>query len=276
MERARQGVRANRTEQPVPASCRTPEPKAPGSHQLTVSPAVAPLTGDVLAKVVFPPVAPPLHYGTVCDRSDSTLGVTCTPEALLRVFDHWIAEAMVQPGASLFVEMVGPLQDALNALFHVTVPDVSVGERIVYMLGARRELAHLLDGSKEQYASTIAEAVSATVRRLRERQGRYKLVVLSDLLQLTAGVWNFGRAVPTPRAFLSWLKSTQLTADLRDIPVLACGVHTGHFGSYSAAHATKVHDVWQAAFAGMGAPEVRLFSSCEAGFAASNSRRIAS
>jgi hypothetical protein len=230
----------------------------------------------VLAKLVVPPVSPPLHYGIACDRSDSTFGATCTPEALLRVFDHWIAEAMVQPGASLFVEMVGPLQDALHAVYYVTVPDLSVGERIAFILGARRELAHLLDGSKEQYASTIAEAVSATVRRLRERQGRYKLVVLSDLLQLTAGVWNFGGAVPTPHAFLSWLKSTQLTADLRDIPVLACGVHTGHFGSYSAAHATKVHDVWQAAFAGMGAPEVTLFSSCEAGFAASNSRRIAS
>ena len=180
---------------------------------------------------------------------------------------HWIAEAMVQPGASLLVEMVGPLQDALNAVYHVTVPDVSVGARVAFILGARRELAHLLDRSKEQYASTIAEAVSATVRRLRERQGRYRLVVLSDLLQLTGGIWNFGGAVPTPDDFLAWLKSTQLAADLGGIPVLACGVHTGHFGSYSQAHATQLHGVWEAAFEGMGAPEVKLFSSCEVGFA---------
>jgi hypothetical protein len=169
-----------------------------------------------------------------------------------------------------------PLQDALNALYHVTVPAVSVGERVAFILGARRELAHLLDGSKEQYASTIAEAVSATVRRLRERQGRYRLFVLSDLLQLTGGIWNFGGAVPTPDDFLAWLKSTQLTADLRDIPVLACGVHTGHFGTSSAAHATKVQEVWQAAFAAMGASEVRLFSSCDAGFDELKPGRIAS
>jgi hypothetical protein len=165
--------------------------------------------------------------------------------------------------------MVGPLQDSLRSVYHVTVPDLSVGERVAFVLGARRDLAKLLDGSVEKYASTIAEAISASVRRLRERQGRYQLVVLSDLLQITSGVWDFDQAVPSPHHFLLWLKKTQLAADLRGIPVLACGMHTGHFGSYSAAHAAQLHGVWQAVFQGMGAPKVKLFSSCDAGFAAS-------
>ena len=264
--RSQQGLSGTQRGLVQPDDCRPPESKTLGIHQLTVSPAVPPLMGGDLGS---PPVAPPLHFAIVCDRSDSNLGATCTPAALLRVFDLWVAEALVQPGASLSVEMVGPLQDSLRSIYHLTVPDLSVGERVAFVLGARLELAHLLDGSVEKYASTIAEAISATVRRLRERQGRYRLVVLSDLLQLTSGVWNFDQAVPSPHAFLAWLKSSRLAADLRDIPVLACGLHTGHFGSYSAAHATRLHSVWEAAFEGMGAPEVKLFSSCDAGFAAS-------
>ena len=262
-------MKGSRTGQTEPASCRSPEPKAPGSHQLTVSPAVAPLSGDVLRTLVSPAVAPPLHVAIACDRSDSTQGAACTPAALLRAFDLWVAEGLAQPGASLSVEMVGPLRDALRSVYHVSVPDLSVGERVAFVLGARRELAQLLAGSVEKYASTIAEAISVTVRRLRERNGRYRLVVLSDLHQITAGVWNFDRAVPPPPTFIAWLKKTQLFSDLRDIPVLACGLHTGHYGSYSAAHATRLHDLWQAVFQAAGAPEVKLFSSCDAGFAAS-------
>jgi hypothetical protein len=164
--------------------------------------------------------------------------------------------------------MVGPLQDSLRSVYHVTVPDLSVGERVAFVLGARLELAQLLAVSGEKYASTIAEAISATVRRLRERNGRYRLIVLSDLHQITTGVWNFDQAVPLSPLFIVWLKRTQFFTDLRDIPVLACGLHTGHFGSYRAAHATRLHDLWQAVFQASGAPEVKLFSSCDAGFAA--------
>jgi hypothetical protein len=267
--RAQQRIRGMQIGLAVPDDCRPPDSQTPGSHQLMLSPVVAPLTGDVLDNLVSPAVAPSLHAAIVCDRSGSTLGATCTPEALLRVFDRWITEGLAQPGASLSVEMVGPLQDSLRSVYHVTVPDLSAGARVSFVLGARRELAQLLDGSGEKYASTIAEAISATVRRLREQQGRYQLVVLSDLLQLTSGVWNFDQAVPSPDDFLAWLKSSGLAADLRNIPVLSCGLHTGHFGSYSAAHATQLHGVWKAAFEGMGAPEVKLFSSCDAGFAAS-------
>jgi hypothetical protein len=275
--RAREGMSGTQSGLTVPAGCRPPAPQTPGVHQLAVSPTVAPFRGEVLGALVSPTVAPSLHYGIVCDRSDSTLGATCTPEALLRVFDRWVAEARAQPGASLSVEMVGPLQDALRSLYHVSVPDLAVGERVAFVLSARREFAHLLAGSKEQYASTIAEAISVTVRRLRERQGSYQLVVLSDLLQITSGVWNFGTVVPSPPTFMTWLKQTHLFVGLHDIPVLACGQHTGHYGAYSATHATRLHDLWQAVFQAMGAPTVQLFSSCDAGFAASKtSRRISS
>jgi hypothetical protein len=187
---------------------------------------------------------------------------------LLRVFDLWVTEGLLRPNATLSVEMVGPLRDALQSIYHLSVPDLPVGERIAFVLGARAELGRLFTGSVEKYASTIAEAISTTVRRLRERRGRYQLVILSDLMQITSGVWNFENALPAPNDFLAWLKKTSLAADLRDIPVLVCGLHTGHFGTFGAASATRLHDLWQAALQMMGAAEIKLFNSCEAAFAA--------
>jgi hypothetical protein len=178
------------------------------------------------------------------------------------------------PGASLSVETVGPpSRHFLRAVYHLTVPDLSLGERVAFVLGGRQELSQLLTGPPEQYTSTIAEAISATVSRLRERRGRYQLFVLSDLLQITPGVWNFEQTLPQPQDFLAWLKKSGVGADLRDIPVLACGVHTGQSAGgqspYSAASAARLRDLWEKAFQALGAPEVKLFSSCDAAFAAS-------
>jgi hypothetical protein len=265
---AREAAGGSRTGLTVPAGCHAPGPKTPGRNQLVVSPDASPLQGNVWQKVASGSALAPLHSAIVCDRSDSTLGAACNASALLRVFDLWTAEGLLLPGATLSVEMVGPLRDALQSVFSLSVPDLPVGERTAFVLGARSELARLFSGSVEKYASTIAEAISTTVRRLRERRGAYRLYVLSDMHQITAGTWNFENAVPAPHDFLAWLKKTGLAADLRDIPVLVCGLHTGHFGTYSAAHATRLHDLWQRAFQSMGAPEVKLFSACDAGFAA--------
>jgi hypothetical protein len=187
---------------------------------------------------------------------------------LLSAFDIWVKEGLLSPDASLSVENVGPLRDALRPVFSLSVPpNLPVGERVAYALGSRIELAQLFAGSVEKYGSTIAEAISTTVSRLRERRGRYQLVLLSDLLQITPGVWNFEASLPPPNDFLSWLRKTNLAPDLRDIPVLVCGLHTGHFGTNSQTYATRLHDLWQRTFQSMGAPDVKFFNSCDAAFA---------
>jgi hypothetical protein len=272
MAGVRAGVSGSQAGLAVPESCRPPGPQASGSHHLEVSPSASPLQRDVWQHVASGSAAAPLHLAVVCDRSDSTAGAACNPPALLRAFDRWVLKGLALPGASLSVEMVGSSRHFLRAVSHLTVPDLSVGERVAFVLGGRRELAELLIDSKEQYTSTIAEAISATVSRLRERRGRYELVVLSDLLQITSGTWNFGHALPPPDDFIAWLKKARVAADLRDIPVLACGVHTGQSlggnGPYTAAYATRLRELWERAWQAMGAPEVQLFSACDAGFAA--------
>ena len=270
---AREGAGGSRRGVTVPAGCRAPGPQTPGRTQLVVSPDVSALAGDVWQTVSSGAAPAPLHSAIVCDRSESTRGVACMPSALLRVFDRWVTESLLLPGASLAVEMVGPLQDALHSIFSLRVPHLPLGERTAYVLGARSELGRLFAGPPEQYASTIAEAISATVRRLREHRGAYRLSLLSDLLQITPGVWNFEHTLPQPNDFLAWLRKAGVAADLRDIPILACGLHTGQSlggnGPYTPAYATRLRDLWERAFQAMGAPEVKFYSSCEAAFAAS-------
>jgi hypothetical protein len=184
---------------------------------------------------------------------------------LLALYDKWITESLLLPLSSLSVEMVGPLHDALHAIFDVSVPNVPVAERVAYVLGARVELARLFTGSQDKYGSTIAEGVSAAVRRLREHRGAYSLTVLSDMQQITAGPggFNFERALPPPADFVAWLKKTGLAVDLKGNSVLVCGVPTGHFGQNSASYAARLQDVWRQAFQSMGATDIRWFSNCD-------------
>jgi hypothetical protein len=142
-------------------------------------------------------------------------------------------------------------------------------ERIAYVLGARGELARLVFGPPQQYASTIAEAISVVVRRLRERPGSYRLYVLSDMVQITPaqGGYNFAKTLPAPKDFVAYLKKQNLTPDLHGIAVLACGIHSGQSGPNSAARVARLQEIWRVVFQSMGA-DAKIFSSCEAAFAA--------
>jgi hypothetical protein len=271
LQQARQGVRANRTEQSVPARC-SPDPNAPGSHQLVVFSPSTSLNPDIWQRVPSAPVAPPIHLSIVCDLSASTLEVACNTAALLRSFDFWIAEGLARPGSTLTVAVVGSSRDTMRTLYHLNVPERSAAERVAFLLGARVQLGSLLKSeSFAQNASAIIEAIHAAVTALRERQGRYYLVVLSDLRQLTPE-WDFDQTIPRSDAFLTWLKTTRLLADLRNTQVLICGIHSHRSPGralHTATRAAALHDLWQAVFQAAGAPEVKLFTNCEAGFAAS-------
>jgi hypothetical protein len=269
--RARQGVSGTQQTLTEPAAeCHPPEPKSPEIHQLTVSPSIASLTPDVWQRVASASPAPPLHLAVVCDMTASTLEIACNATALLRVFDFWITEGLARPGSSLSVDMVSPSRDTMRTLFHISVPESSVGARTAFILGARAELAKLKSESFDKNASAIAEAFHAAVSKLRERRGRYFLIVLSDLRQYTSE-WDFDETVPRPATFTAWLKRAHLMADLRETPLRACGLHSHRSpgrGLHTAKRAAQLQELWERTFRAMGAPEVNLFSSCDAGFAA--------
>ena len=151
--------------------------------------------------------------------------------------------------------------------YHLSVPEASVGERVAFLVGARAQLGQLVTESVEKNASAIIEAINAAVTKLRERRGRYQLVVLSDMRQFTPE-WDFEATVPQTPIFMTWLKKTHLLTDLRDIPVLVCGLHTRRSagrGPFTASRAAQLQALWEQIFRGMGAPQLTIFTSCEAG-----------
>jgi hypothetical protein len=267
IQKAREGAGSSRTGQSEPAGCRPPG-AAPGTTKLVVFPDASPIASDVWQALSTASGQVQLHSAIVCDKSDSTQGASCTTSVLLGLFDRWVAEGLMLPGMSLSVEIVGPLRDSLRPIYDLEVPKLPLAERIAYVLGARSELSRLFTGSQQQYGSTIAEAISTAVRRLREHRGVHRLTVLSDMQQITPGVWAFEKAPPTPQAFHSWLKQTGLAADLKGVSVLVCGVPTGHFGQNSAPYATRLQDLWRQVFQSMGSTDIQWFSNCEAAFAA--------
>jgi hypothetical protein len=269
IQKAREGAAGSRAGSPQPAGCTPPSQETPGSTKLVVFADASPLKPDVWQTIsaVSAASGPVQLHSIVCDRSGSTQGASCTPSVLLRLFDKWVAESLLLPNATLSVEMVGALRDSLRPIFDLSVPNLPVGERVAHILGARSELSRLFAGG-DQYGSTIAEAISTAVRRAREHRGVHRLTVLSDMQQISPGIWAFEKALPTPQAFHSWLKQTGLAADLKGVSVLVCGVPTGHFGQNSAPYATRLQDLWRQVFQSMGAPDIQWFSSCEAAFAA--------
>jgi hypothetical protein len=133
---------------------------------------------------------------------------------------------------------------------------------------ARAQLARLPGTYFKENASAIIEAINATVSKLRERQGRYALIVLSDLRQLS-NEWDFDDSVPSSSTFLAWLKKTHLLPDLRDIHLRVCGMHSHRSPgreSYTTRRAAQLQEVWERTFHEAGASEVKLFTSCEVGF----------
>jgi hypothetical protein len=269
IQRAREGAGGSRTGLTEPAGCRPPG-ATPGSTKLVVFPDVSPLKQDVWQALSTASGHVQRHSSIVCDRSDSTQMASCTPPVLLALYDKWITESLLLPGATLSVEMVGPLHDALHAIFDVSVPNVPVAERVAYVLGARGELARLFTGSQDKYGSTIAAAVSAAVRRVREHRGAYSLTILSDMQEITQGQggFHFERAIPPPADFVAWLKKNGLAPDLKGISVLICGVPTGHFGTNSASYATRLQNLWTHYFQSFGAAGVKFYSDCQAALAA--------
>ena len=141
----------------------------------------ASLHPDVVEQVVSAAPAPPHHQAIVCDVSASTLAFACDGNALLRAFDFWVARGLVRPGSSLSVAVVGPSRDTMRTVFDLSVPDRSLGERIAFILVARAQLAQLPGTYFKENASAIIETIHVAVSKLRERQGRYDLIVLSDL-----------------------------------------------------------------------------------------------
>lgn len=249
----------------LPDGCVPAAASAAGAHRLRVMRDADGSSAVWQSIAAFSPER--LNTAVVCDRSDSGLGVTCTAAELLRSYERWIAAGRGASGGTFTVYLVGTSRDTVRRVFAVSVPDLPLGEKAAFLLGAREELGRALATDAVHNASAIAEAVHVAASELRDASGRRELELLSDLRQFTAGQWNFERSVPEVPAFARWLQRQGLLADLHGVPVRVCGLHhrrAPSAGPFDARLATKVRQIWEATFQAMGVSELHLVQTCEA------------
>jgi hypothetical protein len=238
--------------------------------------AAADVEGDVEVVVLGAPdlersvlaglaAAAPAHAVVVCDRSSSTLGVSCQPSTVRRAAIEWLAHGGVLDGASFEVLVPGNSYDSAHrlAVHHTTGQEV--GERIARALHAVDALADTIAGERGSGGSAIAETIRIAVEHLGEVRGRRSLLVLSDLRQVTPGRWNFERRVPSALVFAKWLDRAGLTVNLRGLDVDVCGTHHmrgNGAGSFDARMAHDVVELWSSILHAAGC-DARIQSDCD-------------
>ena len=209
-----------------------------------------------------------LHEAVVCDAS-SSVESDCRPETLVMIFDRWLGDAPA-PGSTFEVFRVGTSINTVRSIFRVQVPLLAASERLLFLFGARNELPALAGAltADGESGSAIAEAITVATAALREKDGRRRLTVASDLQQVTPGAHDFARlGVPENAAFVSWLRASALLPDCRGVTVSVCGfsprAEQGTIALTPRAYAS-LRGSWSHAFEEMGAKEVTMFSSCDA------------
>jgi hypothetical protein len=241
-----------------------------GTRQLVVLGASLRITANYWQAVANAGVQrAPLRMLIVCDRSNSTAGQACERPALRDAFDLWLADSGATPGSTIIGYRVGHSRDTAARAYAFTLEGGTPGERVASALSARGEIGRLADGDPERNASAIVEALHVGATELRERQARYRMVILSDLRQVTPSVWNFEEFVPDASRFIVALHDQRLMADLHEVPVIVCGVHHergARAGAVGASSALRVREVWSDALREMGASDVQMFSTCSAAF----------
>ena len=206
----------------------------------------------------------PLHAAVISDRSSSMRDILDDQGSAIRdAFDRWVRKAGTLKESTFNAYVVDQSYASTRRNFFVAVPPFSLGERVAYVLGGRRELLQAECRDVGKNASAVVEALNVAVREMKDRPGGHELLILSDMRQFTPGVWNFERAVPEAEAFLSWLKREGLDIDLSGISITVCGFHnhrSPEASAFSARTFADIQGLWRTVFQKMGADEVRFFT----------------
>jgi hypothetical protein len=210
--------------------------------------------------------ATPIHAVLVCDRSDSTMEVSCDEDAITAAHEQFVARGAVIAGSTLSLWVPGQSREQGRAVLHFTAPAASLGERAAAAFGLRARLSHALSQPAPAAGSALVEALDVAAEELAGKMGKKLLFIASDMRQASRGGFNFERRAPTATRFIAWMREQALTVSLAGVEVHACGLHHGASGArgarFSAKLAERVRDAWLGAFSAMGAAQVTMLSTC--------------
>lgn len=215
---------------------------------------------------LVPVPQPALHYRVVCDRSDSGVGLACTPEVLRATVRRWATEALERPGSTLVAVQVGRARDDVGVLHRLEVPE-AWGPGVAAQQRQWQEGVEAAEPAAvtAPAGSAVVEAVSVAMAMPASTPGQRVLVLLSDLRQVTPGTrWNFERTVPTAPRFNAWVRDAGLWVDLAGVEVRGCGVHhlAGGGRRHDALADARLRAVWDTLLREAGATRVELAPLC--------------
>jgi len=205
----------------------------------------------------------PRYAVFIVDRSNSSRG-TFDDRDLKCVFDTWIKDSHATNGSIFTMYQVGHSYDSVRRIYSVTVPPLSLGQRMALLLASRNELRQTLSDEPPEEASAIAEALALAITEMRERtEAPGQCVIISDLRQVTAGVWNFEKRVPPAADFIAWSDAHGLRVGLKGVPVRVYGVHnlaTPDMKRFPPEHMHAIRTTWEAVFRDFGATDVKMYT----------------
>ena len=199
----------------------------------------------------------------VCDRSTSA---SCDEGAVRALATEFLSSSP-PPDSTFEVLATGCGVQDVDLVFRIEIPSrwgAGVArKRRAFADAERARLDALMLPGLRRRCSAIAAAVWKAGRLLAERSsGDKRLTVVSDMREASRDLGvNFESRLPAPKDFVARLRAHDLLADLSQVRVVAFGVHdraTPDSPKWTATQSRRLAEVWDVAFAAMGANHVRL------------------
>lgn len=213
------------------------------------------------------PVRPAAYTLVLCDRSDSSVELACSPSRVAAAFDAWALKAMESRAGQFDVMIIGSgVHDVELALSEPAPrsfqPPLSQSRRRWLRTARQRVLETALPAKRN--ASAILEGIYAASFRLSGLAGHKELVIMTDLRQVS-GRWNFERRVPEDPT--EWLGALPGKPELHGVRISVCGFHTASVGGSKTTvpQLMQLRRLWSETFKHWGIPDVPILEECDFG-----------
>jgi len=208
----------------------------------------------------------------LCDRSTSAQAVACNEELIQNVGESWIEQMQNRDNGSFAVDLVGDSLE-IYPLFSEQYPDFANSPEPLTKAMARyrkdmlARLSEKIRSMPESGGSNLFSALFVASRLLADKTGERKIILASDLRNVSEGI-NMEKAENLqPDRILATLEKQGLTPRLGGIDVIVCGFKANFANAPettppSAASITDIETIWTKLLVKWGAKRVRIYAEC--------------
>jgi len=206
----------------------------------------------------------------LCDRSTSGAGLACEAEVLRRAADLWFTEVRRYGRGRFEIALIGQDIGDVPVVLSREYPrrfDAPVSQSQEHW---RQSLLAAVDSVAARMDSTRGSAIVEAVFRITLRfptgpNLKNRLVLATDLRQVTPRKWNFERSVPEFSEFAAWIHDAGLDPQFGVLTeIVVCGFHmaTPRGTSQMTAKAYRELEALWARLLGQWAPTFKVEEDC--------------